>query len=529
MRNLAALALLVACHGKDTSDTPTDHSETDGVTDTPPETGTTSETGGTETLAITSAELVENTMAGLTAWLRVSTAEASSLSIDVSVAGKGWTLTDAEATDHEILVLGLRADSDVAIHVTATSAGGAVGTTDLTLHTSPLPQGVAPVQVATSDPSRMEPGVTVLPTPGGFMMVDEDGQPCWYFRMNVGAREIGLTRPDNHILVVGERSYLLELDLAGRVVHRWATDRDQVEHTPLALFVTHHDIQALPNGNFLTLSEERRMLPHPTSESVRSAPWADAWVAGDVVVEFQPDGTIVSQWKLLDMLDPDRIAYDSVRGDFWENFGAWRGDDVHDWAHANAISYDPTTDTILVSLRHQDAVIGFDRGTGDLLWILGNPVDWVAPWDAKVLAPDPRPADFRYPWHQHGAQFTPAGTITMFDNGNYGVPAYYPKQPDRISRAMEVRIDPVAMTYETVWTWGDELELFSGSMGDVDLLPQTDNRLVMYGNTSGIAPRSAVVYEVTRSGDIVWEASTSSGLAWFRGARWTGIIPGPGR
>ena len=129
----------------------------------------------------------------------------------------------------------------------------------------------------------------------------------------------------------------------------------------------------------------------------------------------------------------------------------------------------------------------------------------------------------------NGAQFTADGTITMFDNGNYGVPAYYPKRPDRISRAMEVRIDPVAMTYETVWTWGDELNLFSGSMGDVDPLPQTGNMLVTYGNPSGVGPKSAIVYEVTRAGDIVWEASTSSGIAWFRGSRWSGIIPGPGR
>ncbi|MCA9490963.1 MAG: aryl-sulfate sulfotransferase [Myxococcales bacterium] len=528
MRKLSALVLLLACHGKDDTD-PTD--QTDGDTDVAP-TDTTSETGteetGNGTLAITSAELVENTAAGLTAWLRVTTAEATSLEIDVTVAGKSWTITDPTATNHEVLVLGLRADSDVDVHVTATNGAGETGSTDLTLHTSPLAQGFGPIQVASSDPKRMEPGVTALPAPGGFMLVDADGQPCWTFRMNVGAREIGLT-PDHTILVVGERSFLLEVDLAGRVVHRWANARDEAKHTPLELFVTHHDIQRLPNGNLITLSEERRWLTHPTSESDRGAPWADAWVAGDVVVEFQPDGTIVSQWNLLDLLDPNRIAYDSIRGDFWENFFTWRGDDVHDWAHANAISYDPVDNLILVSLRHQDAVIAFDRGTGELKWILGNPVDWVAPWDAKVLTPDPQLPDFRYHWHQHGAQFTADGTITMFDNGNYGVPAYYPKRPDRISRAMEVRIDPVAMTYETVWTWGDELNLFSGSMGDVDPLPQTGNMLVTYGNPSGVGPKSAIVYEVTRAGDIVWEASTSSGIAWFRGSRWSGIIPGPGR
>ena len=65
---------------------------------------------------------------------------------------------------------------------------------------------------------------------------------------------------------------------------------------------------------------------------------------------------------MMDILDPRRLGFLSLR--------QIRGS--YDWAHANAVAYNDADDSISVSLRHQDAVVNFDRTTGDLNWIFGK-------------------------------------------------------------------------------------------------------------------------------------------------------------
>ncbi len=49
---------------------------------------------------------------------------------------------------------------------------------------------------------------------------------------------------------------------------------------------------------------------------------------------------------------------------------------------------DPQDDSVIVSLRHQYAVIKLDRKTGRLMWILGTPDAWMPPWDRYLLKPE---------------------------------------------------------------------------------------------------------------------------------------------
>jgi hypothetical protein len=73
------------------------------------------------------------------------------------------------------------------------------------------------------------------------------------------------------------------------------------------------------------------------------------------------NGALFNSWLLLDMLQPARIDYltFTVRTAL-----GW------DCEHANAVIEDPRDDSIIVSMRHQDAVVKFFR-TGQLKWILG--------------------------------------------------------------------------------------------------------------------------------------------------------------
>ena len=56
------------------------------------------------------------------------------------------------------------------------------------------------------------------------------------------------------------------------------------------------------------------------------------------------------------------------------------------WAHVNSVDYDPTDDSIILSSRHQSAIIKIGRDK-KVKWILASPEGWKKPWADKLLAP----------------------------------------------------------------------------------------------------------------------------------------------
>ena len=111
----------------------------------------------------------------------------------------------------------------------------------------------------------------------------------------------------------------------------------------------------MPSGNFVTLGTElRRLENYPTSETDPQAERETANVIGDVVLEFTRDGTEARRYSLIDILNPYRLGYGSL-DEGW-NFAYPEADNgTRNGAHANAVIYDPSDDSYIVSLRHQDA------------------------------------------------------------------------------------------------------------------------------------------------------------------------------
>ena len=239
----------------------------------------------------------------------------------------------------------------------------------------------------------------------------------------------------------------------------------------------------MPSGNFLVPSTELRAVDNfPTDLENPESSKQKANVIGDVVVEFQPDGTIVNQWRLLDLLDPDRYGYDSG-GSFWENrgYGHIEGS-TEDWSHVNSVFYHPPDDSIIVSVRHQDAVVKLSRETGELIWIMGTHTGWGDRWKPDLLNPV---GELEWQHHQHAAQITPDGSLLLFDNGNHRAWPPEAKTPDKetYSRAVEFKIDEEQSTVEQVWVYGGPGPgaFFSSFVSEADLLPVTGNVLVTEG------------------------------------------------
>jgi len=384
-------------------------------------------------------------------------------------------------TDHYLPILGLKPNSSYAIVLKITDATGVSQLVAPILQavTGPLPADFPDISVLVSDPSKMEPGFTLMDkfsrgsstTPDGTLstysiIVDNSGNVVWYALFGGSSMQ----QLPNGNLLYRSSSDVIESDLLGNLVHK----------ITLAATELHHDLFPTKNGTFLSLSHETAVIDNfPTSYTDPNAPTITANVMDDPVVEFLFDGTLIHKWSMTSLLDPTRIGYDSLNS---KPLG-------FDWAHANAVLYDSRDDSIIVSLRHQDAVVKFSRSTGQLKWILGNHDNWPAEFQPYLLTPvGSMPLEWQY--HEHAPMLTPRGTLLMYDNGNYRASPFdgKPKTPDNenYGRAVEFAIDENKMEVQQVWEYGANIDqrFYSYFMGDADWMKKTGNVLItVSGNT----------------------------------------------
>jgi hypothetical protein len=363
----------------------------------------------------------------------------------------------------------------------------------------------------------MEPGMTLFAVRERWngardpaLIVDEAGGVRWYYLNPDNPVHEDLKRLENGNLLFGKDSCSLrEIDLLGNVVNMWHASlypracEVPSGSIPVPVESFHHELEPLADGTFLVLSTESREVDgYPTSEDDPDAPRGTALVMGSVIVEFTPDGEIVKYISLLDLLDPTRISRSSLSTQ-WPSGFVPDGVEARDWDHANTVIYDEASDAYYVSLRHQDAVVKIDRTSEALLWILGTPSNWVAPWRDRLLSPE---GDLQWPFHQHGVEITPLG-FGMYDNGNFRAAAFEPPGTE-YSRAVIYAVDEAAMTVREAWQHGapsGEDHFYSSAMGDADWQVATGNVLLVNSNIVTQNGRYAEILEVTPEGERVFQ------------------------
>ena len=392
-----------------------------------------------------------------------------------------------------------------------------------------MSNGTVPVQVVTCDPSRREPGTIYITTrPGGLptraafawiLGIAQDGSISLN-REYAGTSQDIRCQPDGTILFSQSAQGLInELDREGNILRQWHARGKFLDKIPpqgsteLPVNFIHHTVNYMPNGNFLVLDAEARSFDNwHSSTSDRNAPLQTADIVGDVITEVTRAGKVVNRYHILDMLDPYRATQSTLSG-YWRKQGFPNG---HDWCHCNAVTHDANDDTFLVSLRHQDCIVKFRRGSGDIVWILGNHSEWKKPWSDFLLTPD---ASVHWQFHQHDCSVPAPNRMMCFDNGNYRAGAYQPPLPDpeNYSRLVEFEVDPAAMRVRQVWSWGGPPQdsTYACYQGGAMRLPKTGNT---FGTMGGICfdkgvPTSnndgsfgsARLIEVTPNGDVVFD------------------------
>ena len=251
--------------------------------------------------------------------------------------------------------------------------------------------------------------------------------------------------PENCDLVKGiggsSRS-LVELDWESNIVWEY---RDPM---------IHHDFVRLENGNTLVLAFEH--LDDGWVNKIKGGyipdPAEYEGILGDIIREVSPEGKIlndISISKLLDF-DEDVICPLETR---------------REWTHGNSINLTPDGD-FLVSFRLTHTV-GIVKNSGEkFLWKWGR-------------------GDIH---HQHNPTFLENGNILIFDNGSHS------KGIDH-SRIIEVNPDSNEIEWE--YTEDPPHSFYSFHISSAERQAN--------GNTLVCEGAFGRIFEVSKSGDVVWE------------------------
>jgi hypothetical protein len=317
---------------------------------------------------------------------------------------------------------------------------------------------------------------TTVGVPSSAFIVDRDGAPVWWFtpgsqyvvnqaHVSPSGTEVWVNRANRDFGIDSGAVFRVRLD--GTIM--------QEITTPLA----HHDFVVLPDDEgiaYLTLD-------------VRDV-GGDS-VIGDAIMEIATDGSARTVWSAFDDFDPGDV-------DPSENTGFYP--QGYDWTHGNGMSYDPDTDSYLVSLRNLSSIVSVDRASGRVNWVVGG-------------AGDMRGVDLtRGFFEQHSPRLTPDGKLLVFDNGA-------PYQTGAYSRAIELAVDPAAGTYTQVWAFDDQRDNVTYLLGDAQRLP-SGNTLVSWGNVG-------MLTEVDPSGEVVWRLNSDigHGIGFHTGLSALGGVP----
>ncbi|MCK5617980.1 MAG: aryl-sulfate sulfotransferase [Candidatus Krumholzibacteria bacterium] len=289
-----------------------------------------------------------------------------------------------------------------------------------------------------------------------------------------------------------------------------------------SLFLQHHDIEPMPNGNVLVIAWERKSEEDAIAFGRQDIPAGEIWPTA--IFEYEQTGptsaAIVWEWHLWDHLIQDA---DSTK----ENYGVLADHpelvDINhpparnaSFDHANAVGYNPQLDQIVFSARAMSEIYVIDHSTtsaeaaghtggnsgkgGDILYRWGNP-----------LAYNRGSASDRHVFSIHGGVWIDCGLpgeggLLIFNNGFRPGPApdystvieiFPPRDADgNYYIAPGEPFGPSA----PLWEYEDRPAFFSRNKGGAYRMPN--------GNTLITESNDNKIFEVTPAGQKVWVYSS---------------------
>lgn len=294
------------------------------------------------------------------------------------------------------------------------------------------------------------------------LLVDQDGQVVHSWEHNRGEAYCELL-PNGDLLIPGTNlgnkgsrgghynRHLLRMSWDGQVI--WKKE-----------ISAHHDVEVTPRDQILTFSLDHVSQPIHPDGKVRENPLTLVSHDGDVIKKLLLYDVLSSRPDLFELsLESVKVQEGSKKAIdlFHANSLEWMH---HEHLESRSPIYAPSN--LLMSMRHQNAVVIINWDTEQLVWAWG-PGEIFGPHDSTMLE---------------------SGNILLFDNG----------RGRRWSRVIE--LDP--LTREIVWeyTAPRKKDFYTSTRGSSQRLPN--------GNTLITNSNSGQVFEVTREGEVVWEFFT---------------------
>ena len=375
------------------------------------------------------------------------------------------------------------------------------------------------------DPDGTEPFVFYCPQQDYHIyLINRQGQYVkeWDDDHYAGS-SIYLTEDLEVIKAVNSGTNPIQATGAGGVIERWDFDGNVLWSVDLGSmgYSPHHDIEPMPNGNFLVIAWESVTRAEAIEEGRNPAAVGTQGFYVDSIIEVEPvepeGGVIVWEWHLLDHLVQE---YDETKNNFGvvlDNPGLlnfnFNDSTTADLTHANAVDYNADLDQIALSLHSTNEIYIIDHSTttaeaaghtggtygrgGDFLYRWGNPQMWGNGTGEDQLL-----------YGQHDIEWIPEGypgegNLLLFNNGSFW-------GENRYSRVLEI-IPPLNEngSYDmTEGTYGPETwhwmyaydppgEMFSMAVSSSQRLPD--------GNTLICVGMSGWFLEVDPEGNVVWQ------------------------
>ena len=402
----------------------------------------------------------------------------------------------AFAMTHDFALLGLMPGSSNRIILTLETREQQFAKDTFELETTPLPDYLPNIEIIQQNLNQMEPGMHLCGFSYGTnnamisrpFIFDQNGMIRWYLEIeSLSTFFYPVKRLKNGNWIFGNLNTVYEYDMLGKEINKWE----------LGNYSQHHEIVEKPNGNLiLAVSDE------------------NLYSVNDQIIEIDRNsGSILQTWDLREVLDNDRFPI------LWNS---------RDWLHVNSVWYDESDQSLVISARHQGIFkVTYDN---ELVWILAPHNEWgnagvggngfptsdflltavdqnSQPYDTTIQLGEQRADDFDWSWGQHAAMINNEGHVLAFDNG---FKRYFNNNnsSNSHSRGVAYALDEENLTVQQVWEFGKTLNnsFYSRNISDMDYLEQSENYLITSGNIHYEDSPTARIFEVSKSGEVIFEA-----------------------
>jgi len=241
-------------------------------------------------------------------------------------------------------------------------------------------------------------------------------------------------------------------------------------HFPSEYTRDFHDAIKLRNGHYMLLCGNHRIMDMSV---IVNDGYPEAEVISTAMVETDPSGEIYWEWDPLDHMDINDVTIDI-------NLTM----PVIDFNHANSIAEDDEGN-LYMSSRNLDEITKVNKETGEIIWRMGGTY---CENNDFTFIDDDIGNEFGFS-HQHSIEILENGNFLLFDNGNMRQLNY--------SRAVEYEVDQENLTVTKVWEFRHDPDLISGSMGNVQRLPNGNTFINWsFGNITEVRPDGTIALTV---------------------------------